>query len=106
MMIPEKTLPIHELKYYHNDNLGFVFIGASKSSDDAIQRLAQFLVDVGVSKELPEFYQRVKSNAVAFVYGVNSGFQSGEFYRSANRINLMGMFKIETLGVYLDGLQA
>jgi hypothetical protein len=83
-----------------------VFIGASKSSDDAIQRLAQFLVDVGVSKELPEFYQRVKSNAVAFVYGGNSGFQSGEFYRSANRINLMGMFKIETLGVYLDGLQA
>jgi hypothetical protein len=106
MMIPEKTLPVHELKYYHSDNLGFVFIGASKSSDDAIQRLAQFLVDIGVSNELPEFYQRVKSNAVAFVYGGNSGFQSGNFYRAASRTNLMGIFKIETLGIYLDGLQA
>lgn len=105
-MIPEKTLPIHELKYYYSDNLGFVFIGASKSSDGAIQRLAQFLVDVGVSRQLPSFYQRVKTNAVAFVYEGNSGFQSGAFYRTASQTNIMGIFKIETLGVYLDGLQA
>lgn len=105
-MIPEKTLPIHELKYYHSDNLGFVFTSATRSSDGAIQRLAQFLKDIGVSRELPEFYQRVATNAVAFVYNGNSGFRSGEFYRASNRVNFMGIFKIETLGVYLDELQA
>jgi hypothetical protein len=103
-MIPEKTLPIHELKYYYGDNLGFVFIGATKSSDGAIQRLAQFLKDIGVSRELPEFYQRVQPNAVAFVYGGNSGFQSGPFYRAANRVGFMGIFRIEALGAYLNGL--
>lgn len=103
-MIPEKTLPVHELKYYYGDNLGFVFIGVVKSSNGAIQRLAQFLVDIKVSRELPEFYQRVQPNAVAFVYGSNSGFQSGAFYRAANKVNFMGVFQIEALGAYLHGL--
>ncbi len=105
-MISEKKLPPHELKYYYGDNLGFVFIGAARSSDDAIQRLAQFLKDIKVSRELPEFYQRVAPNAVAFVYEGNSGFQNGAFYRAANRMNFMGIFQIESLGVYLNGIQA
>jgi len=104
-MVSEKTLPNNELKYYYSDNLGFVFIGAIKSSDEAIQRLAQYLVNIGVSKELPEFYQRINPNVVAFVYGGNSEFKSGSFYRYANQCNLMGIFRIETLGIYLDELQ-
>lgn len=103
-MVSEKTIPNHELKYYHSDDLGFVFIGAMPSSDEAIQRLVNFLVEVGVSKELPMFYVRTNPNIVAFVYDGNSGFKSGPFYRASQRINLMGLFKIEALGVYLDGL--
>ena len=103
-MIPEKTLPIHELKYYHSDNLGFVFIGATPSSDEAIQRLGNFLVDIGVSEKLPEFYQRI-GNATAFMYDGNSGFQSGAFYQASNRISFLNnFFKIETLTVFLNGL--
>ena len=100
-MIPEKTLPLHELKYYHGESLGFVFHGATPSSDDAIQRLAETLVRNKVSEKLPEFYQRVSSNEVAFVYGGDSGFQSGPFYQASRKMNMFGIFNIETLTMWL-----
>lgn len=103
-MVPEKTLPIHELKYYHSDNLGFVFIGQTPSSDDEIQRLSNVLLNIGVSEKLPEFYQRI-GNAVAFVYDGNSGFQSGPFYQACNRFSIFNnLFQIETLNIFLNGL--
>lgn len=104
-MVPEKTLPIHELKYYYGDNLGFVFTGKIPSSDDAIQRLCNFLLGIKVSEKLPEFYQRIGDNAVAFVYDGNSGFQSGDFYQASKRINMFNnLFAIETLNAHLNGL--
>lgn len=101
-MFPEKTLPIHELKYYHSDSLGFVFIGKTVSSDEAIQRLGNFLKDIGVSEKLPEFYQRI-GNATVFVYDGNSKFQNGPFYRASQGF-LNNIFQIETLTIFLNGL--
>lgn len=100
-MIEEKTLPLHELKYYYGERLGFVFQGAAPSSNDAIQRLAETLVSSKVSEKLPEFYQRVSSNEVAFVYAGDSGFQSGPFYQATRQFNVIGIFNIDTLSMWL-----
>lgn len=100
-MIPEKTLPLHELKYYHSESLGFVFTGAIPSSDDALQRLVNNLVGWGVSKKLPEFYVRVASNEVAFIYAPDSEFKQAGFYQACSQLNVMGIFTIDTLAAWL-----
>lgn len=100
-MVTEKTIPLHELKYYYGEHLGFVFQGVTPSSDDAIQRLVDTLTRVGVSKKPPEFYVRVSTNEVAFVYDGNSEFKSPEFLQASQRINQFGLFNIETLNVWL-----
>lgn len=100
-MVTEKTIPIHELKYYYGEHLGFVFQGVTPSSDDAIQRLVNTLVRVGVSKKPPEFYVRVSSNEVAFVYEGDSEFQSANFYQATRIMSHLGIFSIETLNIWL-----
>ena len=100
-MVEEKTLPLHELKYYHSESLGFVFSGVIPSSDDAIQRLVSNLVGWGVSKKLPEFYVRVAPNEVAFIYAGDSGFKQAAFYQACGRFNVMGIFIIDTLASWL-----
>jgi hypothetical protein len=101
----EKNIPVHELKYYHGDDKGFVFIGNARSSDDAIHHLAQFLLSIGVSDQLPAFYTRINSNVTAFVYDKDTDFKSGAFYQAAKRVELMGVYKIEALGYYLEHLK-
>ena len=101
MAIEEKTLPLHELKYYHSESLGFVFSGVIPSSDDALQRLANNLVGWGVSKKLPEFYVRVAPNETAFIYAGDSGFQQAAFYQFCSKMNVMGIFSIDTLAMWL-----
>lgn len=100
-MIPEKILPLHELKYHHGESFGFVFHGAMPSSDDAIQRLMNNLVKWKVSGKLPEFYVRVSSNEVAFIYAADSKFKQAEFYQACSQFNVMGIFSIDTLAAWL-----
>jgi hypothetical protein len=100
-MIAEKTLPLHELKYYHSESLGFVFSGVIPSSNDAIQRLVNNLVGWGVSKKLPDFYVRVTPNEAAFIYASDSEFKQAAFYQACGKLNVMGIFSIETLAVWL-----
>jgi hypothetical protein len=101
-MVEEKTLPLHELKYYHSESLGFVFKGVIPSSDDAIQRLVNNLVGWRVSKKLPEFYVRVTPNEVAFIYASDSEFKQAAFYQACNQLNVMGIFAIDTLAAWLQ----
>ena len=100
-MIPEKTLPLHELKYHHGESLGFVFQGVIPSKDDAIQRLVNNLMAWKVSGKLPEFYVRVSPNEVAFIYASDSGFKQAAFYQACSQLNVMGIFSIDTLSAWL-----
>jgi hypothetical protein len=104
-MIEEKIIPLHELKYYYDNHLGFVFKGVIPSSNDAIQRLAKNLISWKVSEKLPEFYTRVSSNEVAFIYSGDSGFRSADFFQYCNRLNVMGMFSIDTLSNWIKSSQ-
>jgi hypothetical protein len=103
-MFENKNLTKQELKYNYKDHLGFVFIGITPSSDESIQNLAQSLVDFGVSKKLPEFYYRPEPNVVVFVYDFTSGFKSGPFYVCATQFHVLNVFRIQTLGDYIDNL--
>lgn len=98
----EKILPIHELKYYHGDKVGFVFTGVVPSSDEALKRLVNNLVTWKVSEKLPEFFTRVKPNSVAFVYESDSGFKQAAFYQACNRLSTIGFFQIDTLTHWLQ----
>ena len=100
-MVEEKTLPLHELKYYHGESLGFVFKGVIPSSDDAIQRLVSNLVAWRVSKKLPDFYVRVAPNETAFIYAPDSEFKQAAFYQACSKLNVMGIFAIDTLAAWL-----
>lgn len=100
-MIEEKTLPLHELKYYHGESLGFVFKGVTPSSYDAIERLCHTLMGNGVSKKLPEFFVRVSDNEVAFVYSEDSGFLSGPFFQFSQQVSRMRIFEVDTLAAWL-----
>lgn len=100
-MVAEKTLTLNDLKYYHGESLGFVFTGVIPSSDDALQRLASNLVGWGVSKKLPEFYVRVTPNEVAFIYAGDSEFKQAAFYQFCSKMNVMGIFAIDTLASWL-----
>jgi hypothetical protein len=100
-MIEEKIIPIHELKYYHGDSLGFVFRGVNPSSNEAIQRLAKNLIEWKVSDKLPEFFVRTSTNEVAFVFSGDSGFKQTVFFQASKQFNLFGIFKIDTLAGYL-----
>lgn len=100
-MIEEKTLPLHELKYYHGESLGFVFKGVIPSSYDAIERLCHTLVSIGASKNLPEFFVRVSDNEVAFVYSDDSGFLSGPFFQIYWMRCRTKLFEVDTLAAWL-----
>ncbi len=100
-MIEEKTLPIHELKYYHGEHLGFIFKGVSPSSDGAIERLSHTLMSCGVAKKLPEFFVRVSENEVAFVYSNDSGFLSAPFFRLSQQFKHIGLFEVDILAAWL-----
>ena len=102
-MIEEKTIPLHELKYYHGESLGFVFTGVIPSSNDAIERLVNRLVSWKVSDKLPEFYTRPESNVVAFVYAGDSGFKQAAFYHACKQLDMTvnGIFEIDTLAAWL-----
>lgn len=100
-MVEEKTIPLHEVKYYYGEHRGFVFEGVIQSSNDAIQNLCNNLVSWKVTKKLPEFYVRVSNNAVAFVFDSDSEFKQGLFYQACNRLSVMGIFKIDTLSAWL-----
>jgi hypothetical protein len=100
-MIPEKEIPLHELKYYYGENLGFVFRGEFPSSNDAIQRLVDTIVRIKVSEKPPEFYVRVSPNEVAFIFDGNSGFQSALFYQATRQFSQTGLFEIDTLAAWL-----
>ena len=104
-MIEEKKIPLHELKYYYGEHLGFVFQGVQPSSDEAIQRLADTLLNIKVSKKLPEFYIRLSSNEVGFIYSGDSGFRSAEFYQATRQFNHIGIFQIDTLSMWLKNHQ-
>lgn len=101
MAIEEKNMPLHELKYYHGESLGFVFKGVTPSSLESIERLSHTLVSCGASKKLPEFFVRVSDNEVAFVYSDDSGFLSGPFWRLSQQVSKFGLFEIDTLASWL-----
>jgi hypothetical protein len=100
----EKKLALHEIKYYHDNDLGFVFLGNTPSSDSSIQKLADFLVSMGVSQKLPECYIRVSPTVTAFIYAKDSGYKSGAFYQACQRVELRGVYRVESLGYFLDNL--
>jgi hypothetical protein len=101
----EKKLELPELKYYHDNDLGFVFLGNAPSSNESIQRLADFLVTMGISKKLPECYVRISPTATAFIYSGDSEYKSGLFYQASRRIELHGVYRVESLGYFLDNLK-
>ena len=104
-MIEEKKLPVHELKYYYGERRGFVFKGVSPSSDDAIERLSHAIKNAKVSDSLPEFFVRIDSNTTAFVYPENCEFHSPVVYQMGKRMEMMEMFAVETLMIFLKNYE-
>ena len=96
-MVENKDIPIHELKYYHGEKIGFVFTGVNRSSDDAIQRLCENLKSWGVTEKDPLFYTRVEENSVAFVFSGDSNFRMTDFYQACSQISRFGFFEVDTL---------
>ncbi len=96
-MTEEKVISHNDLKYYYSDNIGFVFTGVTRSSDEAIQRLIVNLKAWKVTDEYPLFYTRVNDNSVAFVFDGNSGFKMAQFYQASKQFRILGLFEIDTL---------
>ena len=95
-----KTLPIHELKYYHGENKGFVFRGATPVSDEGAIRLAENILKWTAANGLPEIF-RIDTNTVAFSYDDETDFAQAQVYQASRRFLMMGFFELDTLAAWL-----
>ncbi len=95
-----KSLPLHELKYYHGDKKGFVFRGATPVSDEGAIRLAHNMLAWTASDGLPEIY-RIDTNTVAFSYADETRFEQALLYQASRKFLMMGFFELDTLAAWL-----
>ena len=100
-MIPIKDLSIQDLKDKFLDRIGFVFVGASPSSDEACQRLCDTLIQKGTAKGQPEFMVKHEGNTTYFVYPETGGLDCPEFYAKGKVVEQLGFCQIDILGAYL-----
>ena len=98
----EKTFTLEEFEKSHKDSLGFVFIGITNSSDEAIHGLANNLLSWKVSKKLPSFYTRLGEGITAFVFDADSHFLMADFYQACVPFRKLGVFKIDTIYSWLE----
>jgi hypothetical protein len=96
----EKKLILQDLKEYESRH-GFVFAGAIRSSDQAIQNLVNVIKNSGFSDDIPEFYARIGDNTVMFVYPEGTSFKSGDFYHISKQMEFIQLFEIETLSYFI-----
>lgn len=94
-MINFKSMPPNELWENYNTRLGFVFHGASASSDDSIERLCNTLIQHNITTELPEFIVRFSDSDFAAVYGDN--FDSPAFFQRSDIAERLHICKVESL---------
>lgn len=99
-MIPEKSIPIHQLKYSYDERHGFIFKAASQYSPESIQRVADNLIASKITDVLPEFVTRL-DGAIIFVYPEGISFQSGEFFQKVNNMAFRGLWEVDTLSAFL-----
>jgi hypothetical protein len=92
-MINFKNLTLEELKRDYSERRGFVFQSGVVSSNEAIERLCNTLIQHNLTKEYPEVVVQLGTTTV-FVYNeldVAAVFQAGLMGMQ------LGMFKVETL---------
>ena len=94
-MIEEKKLSPTDLKKQYGDRKGFAFQGACPSSDDAIERLSNTLLEKQVSNKLPEFFVRINPVTVVFIYPEQCFLDRPLIYQSAKRMEMLGMFRVD-----------
>lgn len=94
-MINFKTITIEQLKEEHKDSLGFVFQASSPSSDDAVERLCNLLIQTSITVKYPEFVSRLPNNITVFVYDHN--FNGPLFIQKAMLANHLGICTVDTL---------
>lgn len=94
------NIPLHELKYYHNDKKGFVFRGATPVSDDSATQLARNMITWTAADSMPEMF-RIDSNIVAFAYPHEERFEQALLYQASRRFLMMGFFELDTLAAWL-----
>lgn len=99
-MIQFKNLTIEELKQSFSDRKGFVFNAQPRSSEEAINRLCEFLIAKEITDELPDFVVRLTDTLTAFVY--NDTFDNPAFLRGSMIAMKMGICQVELLSVFLE----
>jgi hypothetical protein len=94
-MIEEKNIDFTDLKSQYGDRKGFVFQGACPSSDDAIFRLSNTLLEKQVSNKLPEFFVRLNSVTIVIIYPEKCFLDMPLIYQSAKRMEMLGAFRVD-----------
>ena len=94
-MIEEKKIELAELRSQYGDRKGFVFQGACRSSDEAIERLSKFFLDEQISNKLPEFFVRFNDVTTVFIYPEKCFLDRPFIYQKAKKVEMLGMFKVD-----------
>ena len=101
-MITIRQIPFKEIKEKHSNSLGFVFQGPDPSSDEAIVRLCQKLVDERITVDYPYLVVRLDPLTVLFLY--KNSFNSPLFLHKASIPVRMGICKIADFRNFLENL--
>lgn len=94
-MINFQTISIDELCRDYNTRLGFVFYGATPSSDKSIEKLCNTLIQHNITTELPEMVIRVSENNYAVIY--KDCFDGPTFFQTSSIAERMGICRVDSL---------
>lgn len=94
-MIIYKDITLETLKNDYGNNLGFVFQSGTPSSNDAIERLCNILIQKGITTTYPEFVNRINPNTIAFVYG--DDFNGPDFFKKSSMASQMGICAVDSI---------
>lgn len=100
-MIKFEEHTLDHLKYYYDERHGFVFQSGRPSKDSSIENMCNMLIKEDITKEMPEFVNRLGDKTFCVVYAEGVSFKSGEFYSRANNPMLQGICKVDTLAAFL-----
>ena len=95
-----KNTNLQELKDNYMDNHGFVILSDGLSSSKGIEKLAQAIINKGITKDLP-LLVTIINNATIFVYDRNVSFDAPFFFSYADFFNMVGDDKVVPLLFFL-----
>lgn len=99
----EKKITRQEFLDTHENKIGFVFKGPQSSTDDAIKRFVNNLIETKVAKVLPDYFVRVGETEVAFIYAADSEFRMADFYQAFLKLESFfnGVFEIDCIYAWI-----